>query len=473
MSSESLQVTTSYKDANDLVDFASKNYFNDPINFAIDLLRVKEIHEKPQKEFLREIVKNDALMRTGHGVGKSFTLAMSLIWFFFTRPFCRIPILGPSWKQLKNFLWSEIDKLWFRLPPEFRAIAHKTETQTFYMREFRTQWAAFTFSTKTDPNLLEGLHAGYVYIVLEEAKSIRDEAFNAIDGAVTTKHYKKGMGSTPGDPVGEFYNANTRNSHLWSICHAAQWDSPLVDPQTIQDKAEKWGKGSPLFITKCGGNFAPGGVNRVFTLDALEQAMGRYIEIEGDKILGVDVARFGDDMTAFVLYQGGQVLDYHQYGGKDLMYTAGMIKKYYEDEEIKVVCIDDRGLGGGVTDRIRETLPPRVEIIPIDGSQKPIDDKHYHSWQIEILFVMSEKAKKGELRLGNYDELRAQLSTVPYKFTSDAAFQMVPDFHLPDGAAALSHAVWAEVVGKKSTLSSFMDVNESGSNLNDWERHDI
>jgi len=476
-----LDVKKSYRPAKKLANHVRSNWYNDPVGFGQKILRVKEFHEKPQLLGLREMAStNDVLMRTGHGVGKSFTLAAAILWFFWTRPFCRIPIIGPSWSQLKRFLWAEIDKMWLRLPKEFQAAAHKTKQQSFYMKgpgksahyePWKNLWCSFTFSANTDPDLLEGLHAGRVFIVIDEAKAVKKEAFDAIEGQITEKGiYQKVMASTPGDPTGEFYDANTKHADRWNIIHATQYDSPMINPQTIEDKKKRWGESSPIFISKVLGNFAPGGIDRIFTLTALENAMGKMPAIEGDRWLGVDVARFGNDMTAFVIYQGGQVLHYEQYGGRDLMHTAGRITDFVRKGEIEGVCIDDRGLGGGVTDRLRETLPASVEMVPITGEERAQDEEHYANWQTELLFDIQDKMNTGELRLGNFEELRAQLSTIPYEFTSAGQFKMPsrPKFHLPDGGAALSYAHYGASVAHGSSLSAFDDLNRAAVIPSQW-----
>jgi hypothetical protein len=443
-------------------DYLRQNYFNDPVGFAQNILKVKNVYEKPHRQTLESLAQwKPTLMRCGHGVGKSFTMALAILWFFYTRPFCRIPIFGPSWAQLKNFLWSEIDKLWLRLPPEFAAIAHKTEVQNFYMRDYRRQWAAFSFAP-ANSDLVEGLHAGFILQVFEEAKAIEKEIVDAAQGAITSKYCLPFGGSTPGDAEGFFYEANTSQRHLWNIIHVSQYDSPLVDPESIKDKEQRWGRTSPLFQTKVLGEYPAEGINKIVPLAAVEAAMGYKDKVEGRKALGVDVARFGDHQTAFVLLQGFQVLRHETYGGRDTMYTCGRIMDYVQKENIEVVGIDDRGVGGGVTDRFREIKPHTVDIVPVTGSELPDDSVNYENWQTEILFTIAEKLKAGELRLGEAEEVRSQLTTIPYTISSHGRLLMPRDFHLPDLASALTQGIWALIAGQRASLSAMSDMNASG-----------
>ena len=77
-----------------------------------------------------------------------------------------------------------------------------------------------------------------------------------------------------------------------------------------------------------------------------------------EKVLGCDIARFGLDFT--VLYK---VLRYDEkyfimqakkFEKKDLMATVGQIVAWDKEVGFDRINIDDSGLGGGVTDRLKE-----------------------------------------------------------------------------------------------------------------------
>ncbi|MBO5037993.1 MAG: PBSX family phage terminase large subunit [Alphaproteobacteria bacterium] len=83
------------------------------------------------------------------------------------------------------------------------------------------------------------------------------------------------------------------------------------------------------------------------------QAMENSVTIEAGMaplIIGLDVARFGDDKTAFCLRRGRQVICFKTYEKLDVVTAAhtaaGMIAEYGPAK----VCIDVGGLGAGVYD---------------------------------------------------------------------------------------------------------------------------
>ena len=67
-------------------------------------------------------------------------------------------------------------------------------------------------------------------------------------------------------------------------------------------------------------------------------------------IIGVDVARFGDDMTAVCLRRGRQVLSLKTYAKLDVVQVAHLVAGQIAEQQPARVCIDVGGLGAGVFD---------------------------------------------------------------------------------------------------------------------------
>lgn len=87
----------------------------------------------------------------------------------------------------------------------------------------------------------------------------------------------------------------------------------------------------------------------------VEVAMARQIEPTGKKRLGVDIGR-GGDYTVFVLRTDNYARILEKNRDPDLMAQAGKILRIMREENITAenVFVDDVGVGGGVTDRLRE-----------------------------------------------------------------------------------------------------------------------
>ena len=74
----------------------------------------------------------------------------------------------------------------------------------------------------------------------------------------------------------------------------------------------------------------------------------------GEKVIGVDVARFGDDKSVIFFRQGrdGSVLPYERHAGWDTMQLAARVADWIQRWYADAVFIDDGGVGGGVVDRL-------------------------------------------------------------------------------------------------------------------------
>jgi len=83
--------------------------------------------------------------------------------------------------------------------------------------------------------------------------------------------------------------------------------------------------------------------------------------------------------------------------------------------KLQQVTVDDTGVGGGVTDRLRDLKYP---VIPINFSQKPADPMHFRSIRDELYWYLREMFRSGEIEIPPNDDLIAQLSAIKYKINA-------------------------------------------------------
>jgi phage terminase large subunit len=75
------------------------------------------------------------------------------------------------------------------------------------------------------------------------------------------------------------------------------------------------------------------------------------------------------------------------------------------------ITVDDNGLGGGVTDRLRE-LGARVT--PFNGATKADDKERYANRRAESYFKLRDKLMRGRMALPPNDKLREELLAICY-----------------------------------------------------------
>lgn len=142
------------------------------------------------------------------------------------------------------------------------------------------------------------------------------------------------------------------------------------------------------------------------------------------RILGVDVARFGEDETVFTILE--KVSDVHivqvfqeAWRNKSLMEVCGKILDLNRTFRLDLMVIDDTGMGGGVTDRLREL---KLRVQPFVGSASPSNPLYYNR-RSEGFFVMKDLFDKGFLKIIDDPELAEQLLGIKFKYRSTGGGQ--------------------------------------------------
>lgn len=99
-------------------------------------------------------------------------------------------------------------------------------------------------------------------------------------------------------------------------------------------------------------------VDTLIKIDSVMRAQKNTgIEGSGAKILGVDVARFGDDFTILIRRHGRNCYNLEKFSNKDGIQIAGLIYERFNKENFDYICIDIIGVGASVFDQLRNLLP--------------------------------------------------------------------------------------------------------------------
>jgi len=161
----------------------------------------------------------------------------------------------------------------------------------------------------------------------------------------------------------------------------------------------------------------------LFTWVELREAVEMEYDHEyaaNHRILGVDVARFGDDETVFTILERRGINQWEQifkekHQEKDLMWTTGRLIDIKREFNVNIVAVDDNGLGGGVTDRLREL---GVYVVAFMAQAKPENEELYKNRGTECYFRLQSMIFNGYLKLQNDHNMLDQLLTLRYKYTS-------------------------------------------------------
>lgn len=322
---------------------------------------------------------------SGHGVGKSCLTAWLVQWFMATRPHPQAVITANTGTQLATKTWREMAK-WHQLSA-FKALFSLTATKYAMIDAPETWFAAPVTWSKDRAEAFAGTHENHVLMIFDEASLIHDDIWETAEGAMTT----------PGAMWFAFGNG-TRNTgrfkacfpggqfaHRWETCHVDSRTAKKADQRQIQEWLDDYGEDSDFFRVRVRGLFARTGSLQFIGEDILALAHAR--EVVADQlapvILGVDVARFGDDRSCIIARQGGRILAKRVYREFDTAQLGGHVIAAINEWHPQAVFVDADGLGAGTADHVR-AMGYRSLVHDVHSAAKPRDPLQYENKRAEM-----------------------------------------------------------------------------------------
>jgi len=262
-----------------------QQYRYEPAKFVRDVIHVKP--EAYQERCLNNLVEyGRECIRSLRGPGKTTLEAWTVLWFAETRDGLdwKCPTTAGSWRQLTHFLWPEIRK-WAR-QLDWKKLGRKPynpRTELLGLSLHLSTGEAFA-AASNNPDLMEGAHATHMLYVVDEAKSIEDATFDAIEGSfIGAEEALYLIASTPGQPIGRFYAIQSHapgyeDWHVDRITVDEAIESGRVSPQLVENRRRQWGEASALFQTQMLGNFASTDEDGVVPLAWIENSNARWLD---------------------------------------------------------------------------------------------------------------------------------------------------------------------------------------------------
>jgi len=275
-----------------------QTYYHNPVEFARDCIKWKhgEFLTAYQEEILNDITdKRRICVRGAHGLGKSCTASVLILWFALTREATgvdfKICITASVGTQLRNFLWPEVKKWckqlkWDKIgrPP------FNPRNELLTLELILSNGRAFCVAPE-EPAKLEGAHADSLLYVIDESKAVPDEIFDAAEGALSGAGGDTGREayiltmSTPGNPIGRFYEIQKdREKYKAWHCRYVTTEEVLAAGRMsldfMEQKKLEWGEDSAAYISRVLGRFCSSESNALIPMDWVEMAMMRGQEDE-------------------------------------------------------------------------------------------------------------------------------------------------------------------------------------------------
>ena len=396
---------------------------NGPGKWQADVLRDVGKGVKDINTVVREAVAS------GNGIGKSCLVSWLILWAMATHEDTRGVITANTETQLRSKTWPELAK-WYRLFIG-KELFKYTATAIFSTQDGHDKtWRIDAIPwSKENPEAFAGLHnqGKRILLVFDEASAIWDGIWEVAEGAVTdsdTEIIWCAFGN-PTRNTGAFYECFEKYQSIWNCRQIDSRSVAISNKETIADWAKKYGEDSDFFKVHVRGVFPSASSNQLIPLELINEAMQRRYPEESvryaPKIIGVDVARFGDDRSTIFKRQGLVTYEPEEHTKLDTMMLADIVDWHMRTWRPDVVFIDGGAMGAGVIDRLRQLGWPNV--IEVNFGSAALNDRYYNR-RTEMYFKARDWLVAGGA-LPENKNLKMELAMSEYTFTETGKPRMV------------------------------------------------
>lgn len=364
----------------------------------------------------------------GHGVGKSALVAWVILWALCTYPDTRGVVTANTESQLRTKTFAEVAKWhglclfreWFACSALSLASVQPGHDKTW--RIDAIPWS------DAKPEGFAGLHnAGKrLLVIFDEASAISDAIWEVTEGALTDKQtqiFWLCFGN-PTRSAGRFFECFHKFRHRWDHRHVDGRDAAGTDKTKIAEWLADYGEESDFFKVRVRGVFPSSSSMQFIPRGTVDAAVARtlpYVDYTRMvAIIGVDVARFGDDASVIWTRFGldARSMAKKRFRGLDGHDLRAKIAEYYNDLRKMgvgkiVVNVDVGGVGASPCDWLRHNGYPVNEI---NFARKASNEKRYKNLRAEMWGRMRDWLEAGGC-LPDDEDLVSDLTGVEYGYT--------------------------------------------------------
>lgn len=388
--------------------------------------------DKWQLQVLRDVrdgllTLNEAIqiaVASGHGVGKSALVAWLIYWAMSTMPDTKGVVTANTESQLKTKTWAELSK-WHRLAICKHWFEHTAtaliSTVPGHDKTWRVDMVAWS---EKNSEAFAGLHnkGRRVLLVFDEASAIPDTIWEVAEGALTDEDTEI-LWFAFGNPTrarGRFRECFGKFAHRWKTYHVDSRTAAMTNKKQLDAWIADYGIDSDFTKVRVLGQFPSADINALLTRAEVDAAMNRVYkpgQFEfGAKVLGVDVARQGDDDSVVAKRWGNVMFPLKVMHIPNSVLVAQNVAQIMDDFKEDGCFVDSTGgYGAGVVDALRTTMGRSCTEVYFNGTAS---NRQYHDKRSEMAFELS-KAIKANLSLPKDELLAEELCALTYTFVGD------------------------------------------------------
>ena len=378
---------------------------------------------------------------SGHGIGKSALVAWIIGWFMSTRDHPQIVVTANTETQLLTKTWRTLSR-WHKMMRN-RDWFDWTATKFAFKASPEDWYAAATPWSENNADAFAGTHDKNVLVIFDEASNISDVIWEKIDGAMSTRGAMWICFGNPTKNAGRFYDCFHKYRDFWLTRQIDSRTALHADKIWVERFVQQFGLDSDRTKIQILGQFPETATRQLISTAAVQKAQGFEAEAFEmmPKVMGVDIARFGENSSTICIRQGRKVFDIEVLPKQDLMVTAHHVAEAIKRERPLQVFVDGSGIGAGVVDRLRQL---NFSVVDVNGGNQSLNPRFLNK-RAEMWWGMKEWIESGNCELPKDKELQKELTVVTYDYTDkgrirlDRKADIMDDFGFsPDRADSLA-----------------------------------
>ncbi len=366
-----------------------------------------------------------------HESGKSWTAARIVAWWLDAHPpgTAFAVTTAPTGAQVRAILWREINRA------HAKGLVGRTNQTEWWIGKEMVAFGRKPSDYNTEA--FQGIHQQYVLVVIDEANGVPKGLWDAVETLVANDNSRVLAIGNPDDPSSVFAEVSKPGSG-WKTIHIGYDDTPnftgeWVPPQVaeqligkvwVEERKERWGEESPLYISKVLGQFPPYSTDSIVPWSWVQDCQkdeGPHIwplDESARSVIGLDVGA-GGDATVMWHMLGNRAMEKETDHTADPESVVSKAMRFIRKTGAKRVHIDEIGIGWGVAGYLKREIAEAeldCEVLTVNVAESADDREHFLNLRAEIWWEVgreNSRLKRWDLRNVD-DDTVAQLIAPKY-----------------------------------------------------------
>lgn len=333
----------------------------------------------------------------------------------------RYAYVAPFLNQAKDIAWEPLKKYTMNIPG--LQVNNKELYVEFPSRHRGLPGARLYVIGADKPQKLRGVY--WDCVVLDEFAQMRPELWSEV--VLPSLADRQGNAYIIGTPRGQnqffdIYERAKRDKNWYSFAMNV-YESKVIPADEIE--LIRSNMTELMFAQEFMVDFNSAAFNALFSPDLIQAATSRTLTEEdvagAQMVLGVDVARYGDDRTTISPRKGLLAYKPEIYTKLNTMEVADRVFVANQIYKPVMIFIDVGAMGAGVIDRCRQL--GMNNIIEVGFGKQALDYNRYANLRAEMYFKMHEWAEAGGA-LYDDAQLREELGGIEYFVNKNSRLQL-------------------------------------------------